>query len=335
MKSIGFGLERIAWLALEWPRLAAAAFLLVARSCRLGAARLSFDENLRNVFASKSATFLAYKNTTSEFVDPENETLVLVEAPDLAAPAVFKRLQDFQFELQLIDGVGSAYSMFSLRDPPDASGAAALVIDDTAAGLTPALAERVRAHPILGDKLLSADGKATLYVVTPTEPKAPLSVTRVLKAKIEATAADLFAGTDVHVTVSGFPVIRAGILDILKRDQIVLNVAGSIVGLVMALLVFRSLTAADPLGDPGDPRRPHRARLHGAVRRQGDGDVDGHPGADHDPRLRRRHASVLRLAPPPRHRHERDRRPNGWRSARSAAPACSPPSPRRWHSCRW
>jgi predicted RND superfamily exporter protein len=244
MKSIGFGLERIAWLALEWPRLAAVAFLLVLVLAGLGATRLSFDENLRNIFASKSEAFLAYKNTTSEFVDPENETLVLVEAPDLASPAVFRHLQDFQFELQLIDGVGSAYSMFSLREPPDASGAAALVIDDTAAGLTPALAKRIRAHPILGDKLLSADGKATLYVVTPTEPKAPLSVTRALKAKIEATAADLFAGTDVHVTVSGFPVIRAGILEVLKRDQIVLNVAGSIVGLIMALIVFRSLTAA-------------------------------------------------------------------------------------------
>ncbi len=244
MKSIGFGLERIAWLALDWPRLAVAISVLVLALAGYGVAHLSFDENLRNVFASKSAAYLAYKNTTSEFVDPENETLVLVEAPDLASPAVFKRLQDFQFELQLIDGVGSAYSMFSLRDPPDAGGAAALVIDDTAGGLTPALAGRIRAHPILGDKLLSGDGKATLYVVTPTEPKAPLSVTRVLKAKIETTAADVFAGTDVSVTVSGFPVIRAGILDVLKRDQVSLNVAGSIVGVLMALLVFRSVTAA-------------------------------------------------------------------------------------------
>ena len=244
MKSIGFGLERIVWLALDWPRLATALFLLTLAVAGLGATRLSFDEDLRNIFASQSPAFLAYKNTTSDFVDPENETLVLVEAPDLGSPAVLRHLQDFQFELQLIDGVGTVYSMFSLRDPPDASGAAPLVINDTATGLTTELAQRVRAHPILGDKLLSKDGKATLYVVTPTEPKAPLSVTRALKAKIEATAADVFASTDVKVTVSGFPVIRAAILDVLKRDQIVLNVAGSLVGLIMALLVFRSVTAA-------------------------------------------------------------------------------------------
>ncbi len=244
MKSIGFGLERVAWLAIEWPRLAAAIFLVFVVVAGFGVTRLTFDEDLRDVFASQSQAYLAYKNTTSDFVDPENETLVLVEAPDLGSPAVFRALQDFQLQLQLVDGVGSAYSMFSLRDPPDASGAAALVIDNTADGLTPDLVKRVRAHPIMGDKVLSPDGKATLYVVTPSEPKAPLSVTRALKAQIQATASDVFAGTDAKVTVSGFPVIRASILDVLKRDQIVLNAAGSVIGLIMALLVFRSVTAA-------------------------------------------------------------------------------------------
>ncbi len=244
MKSIGFGLERIAWFALARPRPAAAIFFVVLALAALGATRLSFDEDLRDVFASRSQSYLAYQATTREFVDPENETLVLVEAPDLGDPAILRRLQDFQFQLQLADGVASVYSLFALRDPPDANGDAPLLVNDTSGGLTPQLIQRIRAHPILGAKLLSADGKAMVYIVTPSEPKAPLSVARALKQTIEGMTGDIFAGTDVRATVSGFPAIRAGIVDILKRDQVVLNLAGSLVGLVMALLVFRSLTAA-------------------------------------------------------------------------------------------
>src|SRR3990172_4681646 len=157
MRSIGFGLERIAWPALAWPRATAIVLLLLLCVAGFGIPRLSFDEDLRSVFASNARTFSAYVAATADFVDPENETLVLVEGDHLAEPANFQRLQDFQFELQLIDGVDSVHSLFALRDPPDEAGAAPLLISDASSGLTPELTERIRAHPILGAKLLSAD----------------------------------------------------------------------------------------------------------------------------------------------------------------------------------
>src|SRR3990172_1380818 len=139
MRSIGFGLERIAWPALAWPRATAIVLLLLLCVAGFGIPRLSFDEDLRSVFASDARTYSAYVEATADFVDPENETLVLVEGDHLGQPANFQRLQDFQFELQLIDGVGSVHSLFALRDPPDARGEAPLLIDNTGAGLTPGL----------------------------------------------------------------------------------------------------------------------------------------------------------------------------------------------------
>ncbi|MEX0853815.1 MAG: MMPL family transporter [Bauldia sp.] len=251
MKSIGFGLERIAWPALAWPRATAIVVLLLLAAAAFGITRLSFDEDLRSVFASDARAYSAYVAATADFVDPENETLVLVEGDHLGEAANFRRLQDFQFELQLIDGVGSVHSPFALREPPNARGEAPPLINDAGSGLTPELAERIRAHPILGAKLLSADGKAMVYVVTPLEPKAPLSVARRLQAEIEAAAASLFAGTGVSATVSGFPTIRAGIVDVLKRDQIVLNGAGAAIGFVMSLIAFRSVVAAVLTALPG------------------------------------------------------------------------------------
>ena len=216
MTGIGFGLERIAWFLFERPRLAAAALAIVVALAGLGMTRLTFDEDLRDVFAGNSASFQDYVKATSEFVDPENELLVLVEGDRLGAPDNFQKLQDFQFELQLVDGVDNVYSPFALRDPPDANGNSALIVNDPGTGLTPALAERIRAHPVLGAKLLSADGKAMTFIVTPSRAEGAAQGPAQLADAVRATAADVFAGTGIKATVTGFPVVRAAIADIIK-----------------------------------------------------------------------------------------------------------------------
>jgi len=244
MKGIGFGLDRVALLVFDRPKLAMLIMAVVVALAGFGITKLRFDENLRNLFATDSESFSAYVQATEDFVDPENELLVLVEGGEIADPAVFQRLQDFQFELQLLDGVESVYSLFALREPPAADGSAALLVADTSNGLTPALIQRIRAHPILGDRLVSPDGHMMTFTVTPSEPKAPLSVSRELTKQIQATADDLLGGTHLTVTVTGFSVIRATTADIIKRDQIVLNAVGAVIGTVMSLIVFRSVVAS-------------------------------------------------------------------------------------------
>ncbi|HVY20892.1 MAG TPA: MMPL family transporter [Bauldia sp.] len=245
MRSIGFGLERVAWPALRAPRATAAVFAAVVALAVFGATHLAFDEDLRNTFASDSAGFRYYTSMTSQFVDPENETILLVEGDRLGEPATFQKLQDLQFELQVADGIDSVYSPFALRAPPDAIDNAPPLIADAGGGLTPDLIAQVRAHPLMGSKLLSADGKALVYYITPSEPKAPLSVSRALNAEVEKIAADVL-GKDGAVTVSitGYPAIRVAIVDVLKRDQIVLNGVGAIIGLAMSLIAFRSVIGA-------------------------------------------------------------------------------------------
>ncbi|MCR4283339.1 MAG: MMPL family transporter, partial [Bauldia sp.] len=244
MKSIGFGLERIAWPALLWPRVTGTVFCVLLALAAFGITRLSFDEDLRNTFASGSDAYKFYATATSEFVDPENETILLVEGDDIGEPATFQKLQDFQFELQLTDGVDSVYSLFALREAPNERGDAPLLVKDAGPGLSPELADRIRAHPVLGAKLLSTDGKAMVFVVTPSEQKAPLSVARVLNAKVESLAATMLADSHLTATVTGYPAIRIAIVDLLKRDQLVLNGIGAMIGFVMSLIAFRSIVGA-------------------------------------------------------------------------------------------
>jgi len=244
MWSIGFGLERVAWLALYRPRITAAVAVLVVVAAVFGLTRVKFDEDLRAVFAGDNETYRNYVQITEEFVDPENENLLLIEGADLGTPENFAKLQQLQFELQFVDGVDNVFSLFALRDPPDANGDATLVVDDVSAGLTPALAEAIRSHPLMGSKLLAPNGQAMLYVVTPAERKAPLDTVRVLKAEMEKTAASVLEGSGLAVTVTGFPAMRAGIIDILIRDQLRLNLAGVVVGFLVSLVIFRSLIGA-------------------------------------------------------------------------------------------
>ena len=250
MHSIGFGLERIAWPALKWPRATGVVVALLLAVAAFGVTRLAFDEDLRNTFASGSEEYTFYASATAEFVDPENETILLVEGDRLGEADVFQRLQDLQFELQLTDGVGSVYSLFALREAPNDSGDVPLLVRNAGEGLSPALAGHIRAHPVLGEKLLAADGTAMVFIVTPAEDKAPLAVARELNPRIEALTADLLDGTGLSAAITGYPQIRIAIVDLLKRDQIVLNGVGAIIGFVMSLIAFRSFVGATITATP-------------------------------------------------------------------------------------
>jgi predicted RND superfamily exporter protein len=244
MKSIGFGIERIAWAALDRPRLAGVIFLAIVLLAGFGLTRVKYDQDLRNVFSGQIAAESRKIATAQQFVDPENETVVLVEGKAIAEPAVLKRLQDFQFELQLLDNVDSVYSLFSLRDPPNAEGAAPLLVGDPALGLTPERVARIRTHPILGAKLLTADADGMVFVVTPIDARDPVATPRKLNTEIEEKAKEILGPTGLSVSVSGFPAIRVAIIEVLKRDQLILNGAGAVIGFLMSLIAFRSFTAA-------------------------------------------------------------------------------------------
>jgi hypothetical protein len=244
MRSLGFGLERVVDPIFRWPRISAFVVLCVIALGAVGLTQLQFDQNLRGVFAGTTDVYKDYISTVEDFVDPENEILILVEGPGLGEPKTFAKLRNFQFELQFIEGIRNVTSAFSLRHAPDANDDAPLLITEADGGLTRALLEQVRAHPLFGNKLLSADGTAMMFVLTPSEEKAPFNMTREMRGEIDGIAADLLGDTGLSVTISGFAILRLDIVDVLIRDQIALNIAGVIVGILMSFFVFRSVIAA-------------------------------------------------------------------------------------------
>jgi hypothetical protein len=248
MRSIGFGLERIALMAVYRPWVAAAVLAAVLVVVGYGLTKPKFDDNLRNVFGGSTTEVETYIEATKEFVDPENQLVLLLEGASLGQLGTFARIRKLQFDLQFIDGVRDVFSLFALRDPPVGIGNepldAPLIVDDSINELTPEIVARIRSHPILGQKLLSADATTMIYVITPEVEAADLSVLRQIVTNVEVAAEEALAGTDVTATITGFAALRINVVDILVRDTRVLNSAGAAIGFLISLLIFGSFTAA-------------------------------------------------------------------------------------------
>lgn len=238
-RSLAFGLDRISLVALRHPRATVAAVMVVAIVGIYGLFNISIDRDLRDLFRGDTEVYQTYSEAAAEFVDPENQILVLVEG-DVGSPDNMVRLRDLQLELQLLPNVGSLFSPFSLRTPPDANGGTSPLIDDPEAGLDAALTERIRSHPLLGETLLSADGTVMLFNVTHAEPKAKLRAHQALIEDVRRTVDIVLGDSGLETQVAGFAAMRTQIVELLRRDQFVLNGSGILIGFILSLILFRS-----------------------------------------------------------------------------------------------
>jgi predicted RND superfamily exporter protein len=241
--SLGFGLEKVGLAALRHPLIAALILALISVVTVYGLFHVEVDRNLRDMFQGDSASYRTYIEATEDYVDPENQILILVEG-DLTAAGALDTLRDIQFELSLLQDAGSVYSLFSLFGPPDAGGRMPPLIADQLETLAPETIAAVRAHPILGESLVSARGTAALFAVAHYQPRASLDEHQALIDDIEALLDDMLAGTGITTTVTGLAAVRTEIVRLLQRDQLVLNGAGVLCGFILSFIFFRSWVAS-------------------------------------------------------------------------------------------
>ncbi|MCW5697459.1 MAG: MMPL family transporter [Bauldia sp.] len=242
--SLGFGIERIGLIAADHPRITAAFLVIILGVAVYGLFNITIDRNLRELFSGESEAYRNYVTVTENFADPENQILVLVEGAGIAEGANLQRLQFFHLDMQLLPDVRGVFSLFSLVAPPGADGRLRPVVADAAAGLDDTLTAAIRGHPIGGSQLLSADRAAMAFVVTPAAALATEDEHVAILAEIAALIPAVEADTGLAVTVTGYAALRIEIIELVRRDQIVLNGSGLVLGFLLSLLLFRSLTAA-------------------------------------------------------------------------------------------
>lgn len=212
-----------------------------------GIMRVRFDDELFRFFDSDIVAFEDFVAISSAFEGDSNDVIVLIEAPDLADPAVVAAISDFLLDAQFVPGVRTAISPFSLRVAgPDGAieplfPYPPLPLEDMAARLDAALED----DPSLG-RLMSTDRTAMVVVMPITEDgEDDLRERRDQIGGIDELGARVSAAVPgVSVALSGYPVLRDNVAQALIDDVVMLTAFGIVVGFLIAVTTFRSLRLA-------------------------------------------------------------------------------------------
>jgi hypothetical protein len=242
----GFGIERIGFFPVHHPRIALSLISLVTFASLVLLPWLKSDDSLNDFFRSEATSYLTYERMADRFPASRNDVFVVVEGPDLMAPETLKQLRTLHVELELILGVAGVTSLFSIRDnPKNLETPPLLVPDEFPSGAAwQALVQRVQSHPLIRNRLLSdrrqGTSIATLVVALDPELATERGLGPLIR-EIDAIARASVAGSDLHVGLTGVPVMKLEIGEASRRDRIVFNIGGFSVGLIICLLFFRRL----------------------------------------------------------------------------------------------
>lgn len=239
---VGFGLEALGSFCLRAPKLALVVLAVLIVLGGYGVSRLGFDNDLSNLYSTDSAESRLFGELMARFPVTENQIVFVVSGDRLTSRQGLETLRNIHLDLQFVDGVKGTVSPFSARRRPigDARPAPLFPPELPDGDALAALVAELRSHPLLGNKVLSADGKSALVVVflDPADHSGGLAAD--IQASVKETL-ELGNPAGLEVMATGGPIIRDEILAGVKRDQVVLNALGTMVALILCLLYFRNL----------------------------------------------------------------------------------------------
>jgi len=251
---LAIGIERIGLLSLRFPAIVGVLAIVVAIGAGFGVARIKIDDSLSQLFRSDTPQFKLYERETRLFPSSEFDVLIVVNGETLLERPSIAKLRNLVTDLQLIDGARGIISMFSARQPPENGQLPApLVPDDLPRGAAyQQLVQRITSNEIIRGKLLSNDGNLTLIVLA-LDPDATQSdrLSRIVHDIRKTADADL-AGTGLHTSLTGVPIMQLEIRNAVERDRVIYNAAGFAAGCLIAILFFRrasfmAIAAGPPL----------------------------------------------------------------------------------------
>lgn len=244
MNSLGFGLERLGLPAVRWPLSVLALLVLFSVFCALGIPRLKTDHSLSELFASDTVEFDQYITMSKRFPTSEFDVLVVIESENLMRPEILEEIRFLTLDLQLARAVDGIISIFSMREPPDASGyPAPLLPTELPTGEEfEKLAKRVVDHPLIGGKLLSRpDGKSQLTLIILSLKQDVIEKIGLSASirEIEETSREILEPIGLRVQLAGAPVMQLEIRDAIGRDRLLYNGSGFLVGMLINFAFFR------------------------------------------------------------------------------------------------
>ena len=239
MWSFGFGIEYLGLMCCRWPGMSSVIVILISLVAGLGLPHLAIDADLRNVFRSKNPEFILFERASRTFPAADRDVLILATGKTLSTRLGIQTLQRLHQELQLADGVADIISLSSARN--SSTDLTSLLPNPLPRGTAfTELMRHVSTHPMIRGKLLSIDQQSTLLVVRLDRNYPDLEELRPLISKLRNLAIGVAHQSGLQIQFSGIPVMRVEITDAVLRDQIVFNLLGGVIGLLVCVLFFRN-----------------------------------------------------------------------------------------------
>jgi uncharacterized protein len=240
---IALGAERLALIPFRTPRVTVIVALALAVLAIVGIQRIRVDDSLSQLFHSESPAFKLFEQVSHDFPSSEYDVMIVVTGDVLSRNSV-EQLRSLVTDVQLIEGTRGALSMFSARQPAPLGGLPEPIFPEPLpqGSAYHELVERALNNDIIHGRLLSADGRLALVILSLDPTAVDGGGSKKIVNDVRQTIAEDLQGTGLTAELTGVPVMQLEIRRALERDRILYNAVGFALGCVIAALFFRRLT---------------------------------------------------------------------------------------------
>ncbi len=240
-RQIGFGLEKIGLVCAHWPRIAALLIVIAFAIGVFGALKVENDNQLSALFRSDRIEFQKFDAVRQLFRESENDVAIMLEADDVLTREHLQAALDTYLDVFLLDGVASVFSLFTLREPPDAEGNSDPIFPSPLprGDEYQDLRNLIEDHPLIMGRTVSQD--KTLILIIAALDSDPDMGLHELVTSIRETAEGIAEPAGMTVYMAGVPALRDQVNTARDQDRIVFNIAGFVLGILICAIFLRSV----------------------------------------------------------------------------------------------
>lgn len=218
--------------------------LLLAIMSLWGATRIHIEDGTRGIFASSYPEYVRFNEHKAEFPQADSEIVIIARSTDEFSLVELQNLQEFMLDAQLIEGIDSAYSIFSIQKydkevdvfvnllPDDLS-----VYPDMSIPLNLVEQSDWQILPLLNEQ-----HNETVMVFTVEEQLVDSRNFQPTIDELKSFSQKLSSNSSMELEMTGSLPLLNLIVNRIIAEQGLLNAIGGILGALMSLILFRSLT---------------------------------------------------------------------------------------------